>query len=235
MSYVYMKVLEGAPERYDRGMRLLTAGRLERVHGDMAARLAPGDRVLDIGCGTGALASLLAGKGCRVTGIDVSPAMLAQARRRLQAAGLADKVSLREMGAVDLDTAFEAGSYDAIVSSLVFSELSDDEIAYTLAQCRRILRPGGCLMIADEVLPESAMGRLGAFLLRLPFVLAAFLLSQNTTRQVEQLEERVMGAGFSVTDTRRYLAGTMRLYIASNEAAAGDIGSSREGGHGRVR
>jgi ubiquinone/menaquinone biosynthesis C-methylase UbiE len=56
MSYVFMKVLESAPERYDRGMRLLTLGRLERVHRDIAAWVSAGDRVLDLGCGTGALA-----------------------------------------------------------------------------------------------------------------------------------------------------------------------------------
>ena len=51
MSYVYMKVLESSPARYDRGMRLLTLGRLERVHRDIAAQVARDDRVLDIGNG----------------------------------------------------------------------------------------------------------------------------------------------------------------------------------------
>jgi ubiquinone/menaquinone biosynthesis C-methylase UbiE len=49
MSHVYMKVLESAPERYERGMRILTLGRLERVRRDIAARLSAGDRVLDLG------------------------------------------------------------------------------------------------------------------------------------------------------------------------------------------
>lgn len=214
MSYVYMKVLETAPQRYDRGMRLLTLGRLEQVHNDMAALVTAGARVLDLGCGTGSLALLLAGRGCQVTGIDVSPAMLAQAHRRLHGAGLVDRVSLREMGAVDLDTTFADASYDAIVSSLLFSELSDDEFNYTLAQCYRILRAGGCLMIADEVLPESFAGRVGMWLLRLPFALLAFLLTQNTTRRVQGLRGRMEAKGFRVVASRRYLAGTLRLYVA---------------------
>ncbi len=230
MSYVYMKVLETAPDRYDRGMHLLLAGRLEQVHRDMTARLDPGARVLDVGCGTGSLALLLAEDGCRVTGIDVSPAMLAQAGRRVRESGLADRVSLRELGAVDLDTAFADGSFDAVVSSLVFSELSGDEIGYTLAECRRILRPGGCLMVADEVLPDSFAGRVGSFLLRLPFAVLAFLLTQNTTRRVSGLAARITGAGFQIVDSGQYLGGTLRLYVAVSGLPSGvvEAGQARD-------
>jgi demethylmenaquinone methyltransferase/2-methoxy-6-polyprenyl-1,4-benzoquinol methylase len=228
MSYVYMKVLESAPERYDQGMRLLTAGRLERVHREMAAYLSPGDRVLDVGCGTGSLVMLLAGKGCDVTGIDVSAAMLAQAHERLTEAGLADKVTLQQLGAVDLDSAFDDCSYDAIVSSLVFSELSGAEIDFTLAQCHRILRAGGRLMIADEVLPDSALGRVGTYLLRLPFAAAAFLLTQNTTHRVAGLEARLEESGFIIVDDYAYLGGTLRLYVATSTPEAADCDGIKE-------
>jgi demethylmenaquinone methyltransferase/2-methoxy-6-polyprenyl-1,4-benzoquinol methylase len=214
MSYVYMKVLESAPERYDRGMRLLTLGRLERLHTDVAACLAPGDRVLDVGCGTGLLAVLLAGQGCHVVGIDVAPPMLAQAARRVRGAGLQDRVVLRDLGAVDLDTAFQDASFDAVVSTLVFSELSDDERTYTLAQCHRLLEPGGQLFVGDEVRPDSALGRLATFLLRLPFALLAFVLTQNTTHRVAGLGARIERAGFRLLEVKNYLAGTLRLFVA---------------------
>lgn len=214
MSYVYMKVLESAPERYDRGMRILTLGRLEQVRHDIVARLNPGDRVLDVGCGTGVLAVLIAHRGCSVIGIDIAPPMLAQAGRRVREEDLQEWVTLRELGAVDLDTAFPDASFDAVVSTLVFSELSDDEIEYTLAECQRILRPGGQLLIADEVLPDSALGRVGTFLLRLPFVIAAFVLTQNTTHRVAGLGQRIKQAGFQVLDVEDYLAGTLGLFVA---------------------
>ena len=60
MSFVYMKVLESAPQRYERGMRMLTLGRLERMRQEVLEQVSAGDRVLDIGCGTGALAAMLA-------------------------------------------------------------------------------------------------------------------------------------------------------------------------------
>jgi len=214
MSYVYMKVLESAPQRYERGMRVLTLGRLEQVRQDIAARVSTGDRVLDIGCGTGALAVILARKGALVTAIDIAAPMLAQAAQRVREAEVADRIDLRELGAVDLDTAFPDVSFDTVVSTLVFSELSDDEIEYTLAECRRVLQPGGQLLIADEVMPGSTLGKIGTFLLRLPFVILAFVLTQNTTRRVAQLESRISGAGFQIAGTVSYLLGTMKLVVA---------------------
>jgi len=197
------------------------------VHKDVAARLGAGDRVLDVGCGTGSLACLLAAKGCRVTGIDVSAAMLAQADQRLREAGLADRVFLHEIGAVDLDSAFDDASYDAVVSILVFSELSGGEMDYTLAQCHRILRADGYLMIADEVLPDSFAGRVGTLLLRLPFAFLAFALTQNTTHRVQGLRGRIEGAGFRVVDRSQYLGGTLRLYVAGKGRTT--VGDGSEG------
>jgi len=214
MSYVYMKVLESAPARYDRGMRILTLGRLDRVHRDIAARLAAGDRVLDLGCGTGALALHLARRGGQLTGIDVSPAMLAQAARRVQAAGLGDRITLRELGVAELDTAFADASFEAVTATLLFSELSPDERDYALAQAHRLLVPGGWLLVADEVRPDPPLGRLAAALLRLPFALAAFALTQNTTRPVAGLRTGIAQHGFQLVETRGYLAGTLRLFVA---------------------
>jgi len=214
VSYVYMKVLESAPGRYDRGMRILTLGRLERVHAEIASRLGAGDRVLDLGCGTGALAARLARDGAQVTGIDSSPAMLAQARQRIRSEGLEDRVALLELGAVDLDTRFPDGSFDAVTSTLVFSELSNEEIDYALAECSRLLRPAGRLFIADEVMPRSGLGRLATFLIRLPLAVLALILTQNTTHRVDGLEAKARLAGFRLRERHTYLAGTLQLYVA---------------------
>jgi demethylmenaquinone methyltransferase/2-methoxy-6-polyprenyl-1,4-benzoquinol methylase len=214
MTYVYMKVLESSPKRYDRGMAILTLGRLAKAHCDIANRIEPEWRVLDIGCGTGSLAALIARRGAQVVGIDISSPMLVLARQKLRQAGGENLVTLREMGVAELDTVFGDAAFDAVVSSLTFSELSDDEVAYTLHHCRRILSPGGLLMVADEILPHSVGGRALTWLFRLPFAVLTFVLTQNTTQPVAALESRIAEAGFRVIEVDRYLLGTLRTVVA---------------------
>ena len=63
-TFVWMRVLESAPERYNAGMRLLAAGGIDEVHRRIAQRVAaPGRRVLDVGCGTGGVALACAARG----------------------------------------------------------------------------------------------------------------------------------------------------------------------------
>jgi hypothetical protein len=61
------------------------------------------------------------------------------------------------------------------------------------------------------------LGRIGAFFLRLPFAVAAFMLTQNTTHQVARLREQIEGAGFQTLDMVEYLAGTLKLLVAQKE------------------
>ena len=213
-TFVLMRLLESAPRRYDFGIRLLSLGRIGRVHERMAEQVRAGERVLDIGCGTGSLTLRCAGRAARVTGIDISPQMLDVAREKVEAAGLEDQVELREMSAIDLDEAFGDGSFDAIVSSLVFSELSEDEQGFVLRECHRLLRDGGRLVIADEVVPRSWPLRLLSRVLRLPLVVLTYILTQTTTRAVAGLEEKIAGAGFAVRAVETSLLGGLTLVVA---------------------
>jgi demethylmenaquinone methyltransferase/2-methoxy-6-polyprenyl-1,4-benzoquinol methylase len=87
------------------------------------------------------------------------------------------------------------------MSGLCFSELSDDEITYTLTQIRRILRPGGLLLLADEVRPRKRATRLAVALVRAPLVALAYVVTGRTTTAVERLPERVADAGLAVEST----------------------------------
>ena len=79
-TLLLMKLFEGAPSRYDRGIRLLTRGRLDSLYDRLTANVEKGNRVLDIGCGTGALALRAAKKGAAVKAMDIDPGMLEVAR-----------------------------------------------------------------------------------------------------------------------------------------------------------
>ena len=98
---------------YDRYARLLSFGQDPRWRSFLVSRLdvGPGDTVLDVASGTAAVAVEVARRhGCRVVGIDQSPEMLAEGRRRVEAAGLAGRIELQEGRAEELpfeDARFE--------------------------------------------------------------------------------------------------------------------------------
>jgi len=215
MSYVFMKVLESAPRRYDLGIRLLSLGRISSVHREMAKRgVSDGKRALDIGCGTGSLAIACARRGAQVTGIDISPHMLDIARRKVEQAELADSITLLQMSAIELDERFEPRSFDTIMSSLTFSELSDDEQRFVLRQCHRLLKDGGRLIIADETVPPSWPRRLLHLLVRLPLVVLTYVLTQTTTRAVAHLESKIADAGFEIEWASASLLGDFKIISA---------------------
>jgi ubiquinone/menaquinone biosynthesis C-methylase UbiE len=214
-TYVLMRILESAPRRYDLGIRLLTLGTLDSAYDRLAARVEAGQRVLDIGCGTGALAMRAARRGARVKGIDVNAQMLEIAAQRASAAGLAGSVDLREMGIAELD-AEPPGSYDAVMSGLCFSELSEDEIAYGLGQIARLLKPGGLLLVADEVKPPDCARRLLHALIKAPFAALTYLVSQQTTHAVEDLPGKLSKAGFSIESLRQNALGSFVEIVARN-------------------
>ncbi len=201
MTYVLMKVLESAPGRYDKGIRLLTHG-LDAAYDFLAAEVQPGQRVLDIGCGTGALSLRAASRGAQVVGVDINPEMLAIAQARVDSLGLADQVELRELGVAELDSLGDAG-FDALMSGLCFSELSPDERRYTLHLAHRLLRPGGKLLLADETRPDSLARQVIHWLIRIPLAIVTYLLTQTTTRAVPNLAAQVQEAGFTVGKVQR--------------------------------
>lgn len=97
-TYILMKILESSPSRYDKGIHILTLGRLNKAYERLTSYIRKGDKVLDIGCGTGALTLRAAQKDARVKGIDINPQMLEIAQKRINKANLTQNVELSEMG-----------------------------------------------------------------------------------------------------------------------------------------
>lgn len=207
-TLVYMKLLEQTPAKYDRGMQLVTLGQISAIKHEISSSwVEPRHAVLEIGCGTGSLAAMMTARGASVTGIDVSEPMLAVAREA------APDATLYHMTATEIDR-LPGGSFDRIVSTLVLSELSEDELDFVLRASAKLLKPGGLLVVADEVRPRGLGPRLLASLVRLPLAAVTFLLTQTTTHALKGFEERLHRAGFRLRTRKPYLAGTMALFAA---------------------
>ena len=152
--------------RYDLmiwGLDLLLGGKLTRARSQALdlARLQPGDRVLDVGCGTGALAMEAArrvGPSGEVVGIDPAPRQIARARA--QAARRNVAVDFRPGVIERLE--FGDASFDAALSMWMLHHLPDDLKTLGLAEIARVLKPDGRLVIVDGEHPRhGGRGRLG--------------------------------------------------------------------------
>lgn len=218
-SSVFMKVLESAPHRYDRGILLITRGRIREVYLKIAEMLAgPGKRILDIGCGTGNVSLACAERGARVLGIEINAEMLEVARSKAKAAGLEGRIELLELGVAEMSGRIEGG-FDAAVACLTFSELTTDEQTYTLSAVHKLLKPGGVVMIADESLPDGALERLVHRLGRFPAAASAYVVTQTTTHPLGDVTGQLRNAGFTNVESIRVWSGFAITY-----AVKGDLG-----------
>jgi ubiquinone/menaquinone biosynthesis C-methylase UbiE len=138
------------PRRYDLRLWLASWGREGRFRDEEVrlARLGPGERVLDVGCGTGSLtiaAARAVGRTGGVTGVDPSIEMIGRARSKARRAGV---------GVDFLATAGEAlpfpdEAFDVVLMSLVLHQLPSDALHGAMFQVRRVLAPGGRLFVVD--------------------------------------------------------------------------------------
>jgi ubiquinone/menaquinone biosynthesis C-methylase UbiE len=131
---------------YDPLTRLLGGEALANRLVDQA-ELRPSHTVLDIGCGTGAIAVALARRhpGLTVVGIDPDPRALARARRKAVRGGMPIRFAI---GFADALPHADA-TFDRVFSSMMFHHLGRKERASALAEWRRVLKPGGRLEFLD--------------------------------------------------------------------------------------
>jgi ubiquinone/menaquinone biosynthesis C-methylase UbiE len=141
----------GMPEFYNWAIHLE-----QRLALEPWLRVRTGCRVLDVGCGVGRWSRLLAARGAQVTGIDLSPTMIEEARRRALAAGVAQRCSFHVQ---DLSALEVAGEFDQVLAVTVLQHILDPMSLYSaVAAMSRHLAPGG-RMILLEAAPDAAVSR----------------------------------------------------------------------------
>ena len=217
-SLALMRWLEGSPERYDAGMRWITFGRVEALHQAVAkaASTEPGTRVLEVGCGTGAVTELLRARGARITAIDQSPEMLEIAGARIGAAADAT-VEWREQTASEID-ALPAHAYDAVVLCLVLSDMSPSERAFVWREAALRLAAGGRIVAADEVWAPTGWRRAAQRLWRIPQAALGWLVAGSVSRPVPDLVAELRAAGLEIRAEASWMLGMLGLVVAEPSA-----------------
>ena len=144
---------------YDRYASLLSFGQDPRWRRFLVSHVPAdgGDVVLDVATGTAAVAlELVRSTGCSVVGVDQSGEMLAVARRRVHAAGLADRIELVEGSAAELP--FEAAAFHHLTFTYLLRYVTDP--AAVLAELVRVVRPGGTVAMLEFCVPRAPAARL---------------------------------------------------------------------------
>jgi ubiquinone/menaquinone biosynthesis C-methylase UbiE len=178
------------PRGYELFADVWFLGRRGRIYDRLVvlSGAGPGDRVLDVGCGTGYFARRIAPTvqpGGAVVGIDPSQPMLDYAATRRPA-----NCTFQAAGAQKLP--FDDASFDLVVSSLAFHHFPVDSRADAVREMFRVLRPGGRLFIADFRPPS------GAVLNRLVAAVTAHVMAHNNAGEIAGL---VSDSGFAITAT----------------------------------
>lgn len=182
--------------KYDRLNDLLSFGLHRRWRRFAASRsgLQPGGRVLDVATGTGEMARLLAGKGARVVGVDFCPAMLVQARAKLDG----KKIDLVLGDALRLP--FKDGAFESVTIGFALRDVAD--VGRTFSEMVRVTRAGGRVVSLEFARPGSRLVRTvyyGYLCYILPLI--GGLLSGNRTAY-------------------RYLPWSIRTFLAPEEVRA---------------
>jgi SAM-dependent methyltransferase len=119
-------------------------------------RVPAGTRILDLGCGVGRWSRLLAARGATVTGVDISPTMIDEARRRARREGVADRCRFHVSDIANLGV---EGEFDLVLGVTVLQHILDpNALSATLLAMRSRVAAGGCIVLL-EAAPGMAVNR----------------------------------------------------------------------------
>lgn len=208
---------------YDSMNVVMTGGldRLWRRRLVRECRIKPGDRLVDLGCGTGDLIELTARQGARAVGVDPAGGMLAVARQR----GMGAVVVQGDGSTIPLADA----STDVVTSAFALRNFVS--IPAVLADSARILRPGGRIVLLDVAEPSLAPVRAlhGFYFRRVVPVLGGLFADRDAYRYLpdstsylpapDELRQMLADAGFTAIRRHAMGVGAVQLLVADRSGS----------------
>jgi ubiquinone/menaquinone biosynthesis C-methylase UbiE len=149
--------MQGWGKTYDLLTALMSFGQERKLRQATLelAHITPGERILEVGCGTGTLtlaAKAKAGADSQVNGIDIAPDMIETAKRKAARAGLG---VVFQVGRIQ-EIPFPDGTFDLVLSSLMLHHVPGDEAKRQgMKEVLRVLKPDGRLLIVDVAPPSN--------------------------------------------------------------------------------
>jgi ubiquinone/menaquinone biosynthesis C-methylase UbiE len=180
--------MEKMVDSYDSYMRKVTLGREKKLR-EMTVDLAqvkPGESVLEIGCGTGSLtltAKRRVGSAGEAFGIDLIPGMIAVSQRK--AAEANEKIAFQQ-GSID-NLPFPDNRFDVVLCSFMIFHMSDDTRRKGIVEIRRVLKPGGRLLVLDMAVPAQPLQK----------AIAKMLFGGMLEHELRELSPLMEASGFS--------------------------------------
>ena len=215
-SYLHALRFPALTRAYDPLIRLTTRESVFKRRLIEQAAPAPGQRVLDLGCGTGTLSLLVKEHqpAAQVTGLDADPKMLEQAQSKAKRAGVE----------LDLDQGFSTelpypdASFDLVLSTLFFHHLDLDSKRRTAHEIARVLIGGGELHVADWGPPSDPLMALAFLSIRL---FDGFETTrENAAGALPKIFEQAGLHAVEQTSRLRTAIGTMATYRARRAVGA---------------
>jgi demethylmenaquinone methyltransferase/2-methoxy-6-polyprenyl-1,4-benzoquinol methylase len=214
-------------DRYDLITAVLSYGQDARWKARLVslANVQPGDRALDLACGTGDIAFAVAAKGARTIGLDITHRMLQLARRRAGAPATSSRQLLAFVAGDMTSLPLPAASFDLVTTGYGLRNVPDLNLA--IDEIARVLRPGGRLLSLDFNRPESRLVR-GAYLAYLSCVgsTLGWILHRDpdTYRYIPAsirrypgargVADRLLARGFASVRVVPLLFGLLTLHVA---------------------
>jgi len=214
VATILMKLSEGkASHQYDRWIGFLTLWQNKAMRQYIIRELLQrGSRVLDVGCGTGELLIEAGRRGVRGVGVDTNRAMLAVAQEKSRKRNLGRRVEFKLGNALNLDSVKD--SFDIVVSTLLISELQENELQKFIHAVSNHVKSGGIVAIGGEGRPRGIIfARIIDVIRRISYLVVRKLTGLGY-HPYHKIAAVMKGAGMIPKYKVQFMGGLLVLYVA---------------------